>query len=332
MKHFITIVILLFCVSFSKGQNNTQKYFKYINKAELAICDFKYEKASKYYEKAFKTHTPFINDLFNATILNVKYTKKYDLSIQYSRTLLQRDFEIGWIYKEIPIDDSLIALQLKNLEDTVKSLTDKNLIMVIAEMGVDDQKYRTNYQEYERNKDIDSVNYFKLIELFSKKGYLTEENIGFFQGSPIHVIIIHTAQHKFNPQILLLKHVLVGDINTKLYMKYYDIYMEYIGEPTIYYLGWRDIYVSNNILFINYPENIVDFNEERKKINQSETWDDFIKKIKFQFLNKNFYFYTITETNYEDTVLQQKIQEIDEEHQKGIYKREYVIRKKNKKS
>jgi hypothetical protein len=328
MKQLITTIIVLFCVFFLHGQKNVQKYYQYINKAELAICDFKYEKASKLYEKAFKEHTPFINDLFNAIKLNVKFTKNFSLSLQYSRTLLQRDFEIGWIYSDIAPDDSLIAKQFKILEDTVTSLTDKNLIMVIEEMGVDDQKYRTNYEEYEKNRIIDSVNYFKLIELFSKKGYLTEQNIGIFQSTPIHGILTHTAQHQFNPQNLLLEHVLDGDVYSKLYMKYYDLYMEYLGESTIYYLGWQDIYISNDILFINYPENIAQFNEARKKINMCETWEDYVKKVKYQFLIGNFQLYTIVQRFYEGNEVEQIIQEIDQEHQKGIYKREYIRKEK----
>lgn len=328
MKQLITTIIVLFCISFLHGQKNVQKYYQYINNAELAICDFKYEKASKLYEKAFKVHAPFINDLFNAIKLNVKFTKNFSLSLQYSRTLLQRDFEIGWIYSDIAPEDSLIAKQFKILEDTVSSLTDKKLIMVIEEMGVDDQKYRTNYEEYEKNRTIDSVNYFKLIELFSKKGYLTEQNIGMFQSTPIHGILIHTAQHQFNPRNLLFKNVIDGDVNTKLYMNYYDIYMQYLGEPTIYCTGWLDVYISNRILFINYPEDIAQFNEERKKINMSETWEDYVKKVKYQFLNKDFNFYTTSNTFYEDSDLQKKLQEIDLEHQKGIYKREYIRREK----
>lgn len=328
MKKLLLLLSLSFYFIVCYAQNNPKEYYEYINKAELAICDFKYEKASKFYEKAFKEHTPFINDLFNATILNTKFTKNYNLSLQYSRTLLQRDFEIGWIYRDIPPEDSLIAKQLKILEDTVKSLTDKNLIRVIDEMGVDDQKYRTNYEEYEKNRTIDSVHYFKLIELFSKKGYLTEQNIGLFQYTPIHGILTHTAQHQFNPQNLLLKHVLDGDVYSKLYMKYYDLYMQYLGEPTIYCMGWQDIFISNDILFINYPENISKFNEERKKINISETWEDYLKKVKYQFLNKDFNFFTTSNTYFEESQLQKIIQEIDQEHQKGIYEREYIRKEK----
>ena len=69
MNRFFLMFVLLFCIIFTSGQKSVKKYYDYINKAELAICDFKYEKASQYYEKAFHAITPFCNDLFNATIL-----------------------------------------------------------------------------------------------------------------------------------------------------------------------------------------------------------------------------------------------------------------------
>jgi hypothetical protein len=45
MNRFFLIFTLLFCILFSQGQKNVKKYYEYVNKAELAICDFKYEKA-----------------------------------------------------------------------------------------------------------------------------------------------------------------------------------------------------------------------------------------------------------------------------------------------
>jgi len=328
MKKLLLGLLLSFIFIVCYAQSNPKKYYKYINKAELAICDFKYEKASQYYEKAFKAHTPFINDLFIATIINVKFTKKYNLSMKYSRTLLQRDFEIGWIYSDIAPDDSLIAKQFKILEDTFKSLTDKNLKIIFEEMLVEDQKKANTPQEKFDKSEVYHTNFIKLFELFNEYGPLTEQKMGLYEYSPIHIILIHSAQKQMSPKELLLNHILNGDVYAKNYMKYYDLYMENLGKPTIYYLGWHDIYIANDILFINYPNNIAQFNEERKKINMSETWEDYVKKVKYQFLNGNFNFYTTSKTFYEESELQKIIQEIDQEHQNGIFKREYIRREK----
>ena len=328
MKQFFTIILFLFCISFLQGQKNLQKYYQFINKAELAICDLKYEKASELYEKAFKEHTPFINDLFIATNINVKFTKKYNLSLNYAQILLQRDFEIGWIYRDIAPNDSLIAKQFKILEDTVRSLTNKNLKIIFEEMLVEDQKKANTPQEMYDKSEVYHTNFVKLFDLFNEYGSITEQKIGIYEYSPIHIILIHCAQNQMSPQELLLIHLLNGDVYVKNYMKYYDLYLEYINKPTIYYYGWRNLFIANDVLFINYPEDIEKFNEERQKINMSETWEDYLKKVKYQFLHKNFQFYNIVKTSYEETELQKIIQEIDQEHQKGIYKREYIRREK----
>ena len=328
MKHFISIVILLFCVSFSKGQNNTQKYFKYINKAELAICDFKYEKASQYYEKAFHAITPFCNDLFNATILNVKFTKKYDLALNYSRQLLQKDFEIGWVYRLIDSKDSLIALKFKSLEDTVKSQTNKNLKLILEEMLEKDQKEATTPQEKYEKCLVHHTNFIKLFELTKEYGTLTEQIVGIYEYSPIHIILVHAAQAQMSPQELLLQDVLNGKIYAENYIKYYDLYLENIGKPTRFGYGWNPIFISNDILFIVHPDNINKTNNERNKINIAETWEDYVKKAKYQFLNNNFQLFTRVNVMQDEEEVTKMMQEIDEEHQKGIYKREYVIREK----
>jgi hypothetical protein len=322
MKNKILFLFFSFIFVICYSQNNPKKYYEYINKAELAICDFKYEKASQYYKKAFKAHTPFINDLVNATTLNVKFTKNYNLSLNYALILLQRDFEIGWIYRDIPPEDSLIAMQLKILEDTVTSLTDKNLISILEQMVIEDQMYRTNQLEKERNYQIDSINYYKLFELFNVKDLVTEKNAGSF--SQFKIILIHTSQQHMNPKILLIKNVMDGEFPIKQYMKIFDLYCENISEPSLYGTGWSDVYISNGILFINYPKNISHFNEERKKINMSETWEDYLKKVKYQFLYGNFQFYTRVEGYFEENVVEKHIQEIDQEHQNGIFKREYI--------
>lgn len=321
MKNFLTIILLLIFLN-SNAQSNPKKYYDYINKAELAICDFKYEKASKLYEKAFKAHTPFISDLFNATILNTKFTKNYNLSLQYSRTLLQRDFEIGWIYREIAPEDSLIAKKFKILEDTVTSLTNQNLISMLEQMIVEDQKYRLGERNNCKIMEVDLNNFLKIIDLNREFGPLNELKIGFHYS--YMTLLLHFTQNLYSPKDLLLNSVINGDFNIKKYIELYDIYMEKMGNPITYGRSWGQVYSVDNILIINYPYNIKLINEERKKINMSETWEDYVKKVKYQFINGNFNFYSRIEGYYEEKEVEKLIQEIDQEHQKGIYKREYI--------
>jgi hypothetical protein len=317
---------LLFCFIFSYGQKNVKKYYEYVNKAELAICEFKYEKASRYYEKAFNAHTPFVFDLYNAACLNVKFTKNFDLALKYSRILQQRDFDIAAIYSIIDLKDSLIIQDFKNLKDSVKSLTNKNLKMILDQMLEEDQKQAdTPQEEYDKHM-IRHSNLFKLFELFEEYGPLTEQKVGFFDYSPIHTIMTHAAQNQMSPQELLLQDVLCGNINAENYMQYFDFYLEYLGKSSIYGYGWNPLFVCNGVLFIVHPDDINKTNNERKKINVAETWQEYVKKAKYQFLYGNFQMVPRVNLMMDDEEVKKMMQEIDEEHQKGIYKREYVIR------
>ena len=324
MNRFFLMFVLLFCIIFTSGQKSVKKYYDYINKAELAICDFKYEKASQYYEKAFHAITPFCNDLFNATILNVKFTKKYDLALNYSRQLLQKDFEIGWVYNLIDPKDSLIALKFKSLEDTVKSQTNKNLKLILEEMLEEDQKWRHGEIDMCKIIEVDKNNFLKIVSLKKEFGALNEDIIGLNHN--YKTLLIHFAKNLYSPRELLISSVINGDFYIKDYIQLYDLYLEMIGETPIYGRSWGQIYSVKNVLIINYPDDIERVNKERKKILLNETWDEYMKKIKYQFQFNNFQLYSKVENWMSEEEINSLIKEIDEEHQKGIYKREYVIR------
>lgn len=325
MKNVLTFFfIFLYLCSFA--QNGCKKYNKYINLAELAICDFEYDRASKYYEKAFQYQNPFCNDLFNATILNVKFTKKYNLALQYSRQLLQKDFEIGWIYRLIDTKDSLWTFKFKILEDTVKSLTNKNLKLILEEMIEEDQKWRHGEMDICKIMDVDNKNFLKIFSLKKEFGSLNENKIGC--NSNYKTLLIHFAKNLYSPRELLLSSVIDGDFFIKDYIQLFDLYLDMIGEPTIYGRSWGQIYSVKNVLIINYPNDIERVNNERKKILLDETWYEYVKKIKYQFQFNNFQFYSKVERLMSEDDINSLIKEIDEEHQKGIYIREYVIREK----
>ena len=303
-----------------------KKYYEYVNKAELAICDFKYENASQYYEKAFNTHTPFNFDLYNAARLNVKFTKNFDLAFKYAKILLERDF--GGIYYAIDTTDTFNIQRFKNLEDSIKPLVNKNLMLILEEMLEEDQKEATTPQEQYEKCRVHHTNFLKLFELTKEYGPLTEQKIGLYEYSPIHTILIHATQNQMSPKELLIQDVLNGNVYAENYMQYYDLYLENLGKSACYGYGWKSIFISNNILFIVYPDDIKKNNWERKKLNIAETWEDHVKKAKYQFLSGKFQI--VPRANYmlDEEEVKKMMQEIDEEHQKGIYKREYVIREK----
>ncbi len=328
MNRFFLIFALLFCIIFVQGQKNVKKYYEYVNKAELAICEFKYEKASQYYEKAFNVHTPFMFDLYNAARLNIKITKNFDLALKYAKILQERNF--GGIYYAIDTSDTFNIQRFKNIEDSIKPMVNKNLMLILDQMLEEDQKEGTTPQEQYEKCRVHHTNFVKLFELTAEYGPLTEQKIGLYEYSPINIIMVHASQNQMSPQELMLQDVLNGNINAENYMQYLDLYILNFGERTLYGTGWFDIFVSDSILFINYPDDIAKCNEARKNLNIAETWEDYVKKAKYQFLYGNFQMLTISKGFMDEGKVKMLMQEIDEEHQQGIYKREYIIRKKIK--
>ncbi|HPZ04117.1 MAG TPA: hypothetical protein PLH70_08250 [Bacteroidales bacterium] len=324
MKRLIFLISFLFCIIFSFGQDNVKKYYEYVNKAELAICDFQYEKAAQYYEKAFNSHTPFAFDLYNAARLNIKFTKNFDIALQYAKILKERDSD--GIYYAIDATDTINMQRFKSVEDGVKPLVNKELMSILDQMLKEDQKQANTPQEkYEKYQNI----FVKLFELKKEYGPLTEQKIGLYEYSPIQTILIHAAQNQMSPQDLLLQDVLDGNVYAENYMHYFDLYLEYTGQTPRYGYGWFSIFISNDVLFIIHPDDIAKNNREREKINVAETWEDYVKKAKYQFLYGKFQI--VPRSNYvtDEEEIKMMMQEIDEEHQKGIYKREYVVREKN---
>lgn len=268
-------------------------------------------------------------DLYNAARLNIKFTKNFDLALKYAKILQERDF--GGIYYAIDPKDSMNIQRFKNMEDSIKPMVNKNLMLILDQMLEDDQKEVTTPQEQYENCKVHHTNFLKLFELTTEYGPLTEQKIGIYEYSPIDIIMIHAAQNQMSPQELMLQEVLNGNINAENYMRYFDLYIQNFGERTLYGTGWFDIYISDSILFINYPDDITKCNEARKKLNIAETWEDYVKKAKYQFLYGNFQMLTISKGFMDEGKVKMLMQEIDEEHQQGIYKREYIIRKnKNK--
>lgn len=326
MNRIFLTITLLFCILFSQGQKNVKKYYEYVNKAELAICDFKYEKASQYYEKAFHAHTPFTFDVYNAARLNIKFTKNFDLALKYAKILQERDF--AGIYYAIDTTDTFNIQRFKNLEDSIKPLVNKNLMLILDQMLEEDQKEATTPQEQYEKCMVHHTNFIKLFELKKEYGPFTEQKIGLYEYSPFQTILIHASQSQMSPQELLLEDVLNGNVNAENYMQYYDLYLENIGKTPCYGYGWTSIFISNDVMFIIYPDDINKTNCERKKINIAETWEDHVKKAKYQFLKGKFQIVPRANIFLDNEELKQMMKEIDEEHQKGIYKREYVIREK----
>ena len=234
MKKNIVLLIVLFllCVNVS-GQDRVTLYYKYINKAELAICDFKYEKASNYYEKAFKTGLCFKNDLRNAFIVDYKYTEKEDNILAYTYRLAQRGFSTPAIDT---VKYSKLYAQIKQVQDTTQIIYDPAILKQLDTLLMVDQSYRKNGFAYKKENrhvtdSLDLINYNKWLSFYEIEDEAVKQTLGiYFDRTPVPLLRHNIVFGRF-PANILWSQVQNGYLDVRDYMKIYDIYIGTAGTP-----------------------------------------------------------------------------------------------------
>jgi len=111
MKKLLFIIFILFVESVY-SQTSIQKYYAYVNKAELLICDQKYVEAIAFYDSARLNMLPWNVDLLNAIQCAIDANNKGKV-LEYSQILLSKRFNLynpkSSIYKSLVIYDAEIA-------------------------------------------------------------------------------------------------------------------------------------------------------------------------------------------------------------------------------
>lgn len=191
--YFIVIFLFLFLgkspLSFS--QNNLELYYKYVNKAELAIINKDYNKATLHYHKAFAKHNiPSSIDIYNNIVANIM-SNKLDNAIKYCYQLAQ--YQVGETFfknkntfnllKSLPAWDTFIN-NIDNIEAKYKYSSNKISNILDSLITIDQDAHTTWFQS---NKDhssmqkmyeVDSITTKSLFHLFNTYGYLSEDKIG----------------------------------------------------------------------------------------------------------------------------------------------------------
>lgn len=110
MRGLITCIYTLLLSTAVFAQVNPLDYYKYTNRAELAICDSNFADALKYYQQAFAINTknPFYCDVYNAFCASMD-TKEYTLAEKYFQQLRR------------------LSISNEQLEELSKIYTDKDL-------------------------------------------------------------------------------------------------------------------------------------------------------------------------------------------------------------
>ncbi len=261
-----TILILLFTICNAQSIANPRKYFEYVNKAELAICDSNYYEAITNYKHALQyLKEPFGKDIYNLLhcALNTEDKECINLCIVKYK---ERDYKLPfWMdnFREKKIGKYFDSIYAHNLTQSTINYRYKAFIeMLLAK----DQSIRYDLSEktiIQWKKDsiiysIDSINMTLLKHYIDSTGvFPTESVVGNednFPSNPIlyTILLIHYAadvgtQNVFsNPiNLNLNQQVLSGNFSPEIYAHlcgsrgygldgiYYDNPNTYVGKYQI---------------------------------------------------------------------------------------------------
>lgn len=333
-KNYFIFFLFLFILNLNVcGQNKTKKYNKFINKAEISLCEGKWSLAATYYDKAFRLKTPFGIDLRNAFKVNFEHIGDYEKSMHYAHLLFQRGYsKLSEEYENISIPIEKIWLEnLSILEDTTTVLIDSSTRNKVLQILQFDQQFDHTTE----NKTLKDKQYSTTIrmlqELFSQY-YISELTCGSDIWYLLNAPLVHLVQNKNDTmQDFLKNYVLKGEFPARKYVEYQDIlFINVAHEETPVLTYSPQYYRIQDVLFIENSKDIRKSNKLRRMLNLSETHEDVVYKLKSQYLNKMFFFFTAITYHFgdkeddEEEILRLK-HEIDNEHQNNILYRTYFL-------
>lgn len=330
----LTIVFfLIFCCTFGQDRK-VYKYYKYVNKAELARDLSKDKKASKYYEKAFKYNRPFSRDAFQYMwVYANKHYGKEPMALRCAIYEARR--ETLWIRQLMT--DSVFYPKIAVIKDTTQSTVIPSLKATLDSiLHVDQLFHGSDTVSVKSMIMTDSINMQKLVRLFETCGYINEDNAGDKAFLVISMIFIHFSktQTEDPPFHILENAVRAGTFDAREYMYLYDFCWYFRNEihhpsDTIkrdsrFGTDMNRYQTVGDMLFIYPPENMGKVNANRKSILMAETWKDYETKLINTFLAGGYGFVKLTPIAFaskeEEKEKQNELQqEIDSRKVKGRY-------------
>lgn len=336
MKKFLLLSIGLFFLSYCTfGQsNNLYKYYKYVNKAELARNSFKNKKASKYYEKAFKFKKPFEKDAWQYMwVYANRHYGNETTALQCATYNAQRKMFGTAAFK----NDSIFYKNITIIKDTTPKTIIPELMDALDSIREKDRQVRlSDTIQAEQRTLTDSLNLLKLVQLFETYGHIDEDNAGGKAFLTIQMVFIHNSKtQKQEPPFYILENaVRSGSMDARDYISLYDFcqyFREETNSPTD--SSVRDSYFGTGMeqhlwegeyLFVFPPKDIKQVNKNRKSMMVAETWNDYEKKLIYAFRNGGAGFVQITpkqfsSTEDENESINEFIRKIDSGEVKGKY-------------
>lgn len=339
----IIVTLIVFCLltsALAQTLQRTRNYYYWINQAELAICDSNYDVANECYDKAFLCHNPIGVHLLTAYYVNTKFTNDTNRIYQYAtQLLLCGDNGLAGRYKREKNFDSTVFHRLAQLESLVNPTIDTNLQKELKSIIDKDQSYAHHYSKSRMEVSLNLSVEKDIFSLYRNHRIINDFTAGIhFCNYYLYAPAQHLCQsNRHRLQRLLRKEVVKGNIRADLYMELEEIYLsskifrqsnEQLYNKCKYGLEYPSIFTLGDCLFITEPINIHKINRNRKKLGLSETYEDYIKKVKWQYTTRALYWTSIPIDTYGDDDENQKeanklIQEIDAEHSIGDFHRQY---------
>jgi len=309
MKKTLSAFIIIFSFSCVFAQKeDIRKYYKYANKAELSICDGKYAKASRFYDKAFKHKTyPFDRDLINALLCEIySDLNNNEKILDYTYKLAIKSFNVKERIKDLEqIVDSALYKNIIIITDTTPSKLNVDLLQAFDILDSLDQTPRRKCRTYQPEciGDIlinDSLNLLTIDSLYNVYGSINEENIGSIEmDNTFFLILMHNFQWLKHPfQEKLLSEVIEGKIDARLFAQLEDMYLTYKNtENRVYKYGTDLHFMINETLFFNNHNN-KQINKNRKSI-YLESINILVKKCIFSYIYDKKGFHIVDRRYYD---------------------------------
>lgn len=301
--------------------NNIEKYYNFVNKAEIGISSNKLNKALYFYEKAFKNYTsPFPKDVYNALLVSINISK-IKTAFKYSRILLKYGVGLNFFdqqiirkLKDYHLDWNLMVSELPKFQEYYNSNYDKS---IINELNLITNSY--NYKKFRIKSDTDIIDvsldsiYNRLFELIDNTGYPGHQIVGVFtyndtiiMNSPYYILANFYSQYEIDHEAICkyYKQVKMGGFMPKDFIQLIN-YSKKIESDF-----WKSpimISSENNIYILNFKnlavkQRVDRYNEFRKKIYCFD-YNDEQKKMIFRLKAGNSkydlnYLYPAMKINY----------------------------------
>lgn len=313
MKKLSFILMLIVCANTISAQKLFLKqYYYWINQAELAVCDNSYQKASDCYDKAFRYKDPFLEHASCAFTINYKYANQIDRAVECFHYLAQMGDKPEWyIEGQDTIRYFEVWNKIKIIADTTKNTVISELQDALYEIRSSDQYVRRHSELYDSDEawynaisETDSVNFEKITRLYRTYPVIND----YTAGMPLALkeLYIHFRRETlYDPKNILYKEVMKGNVNAAQYARLedqcmYDIIINKNDKnKTRYGTTSNYFFCLDTLGFILEPENLKKINKERKRILLSETWEDYAKKVAYQYQNDgDFHFVPLVFTSH----------------------------------